>query len=52
MGIINLIILHKSVKLYASCRKNFQVPKNKKTIIFNRMIVYYRKIISPSFMDK
>ena len=33
MGIINLIILHKSVKLYASCRKNFQAPKNKKRSI-------------------
>ena len=33
MRIINLIILHKSVKLCASCRKNFQVPKNKKRSI-------------------
>ena len=43
MGIINLIILHKSMKLYASCRKNFQVPKNKKRSIPLLILINLKK---------
>ena len=43
MGIINLIILHKSVKLCASCRKNFQVPKNKKRSIPLLILINLKK---------
>lgn len=43
MGIINLIILHKSVKLYASCRKNFQAPKNKKRSIPLLILINLKK---------